>query len=115
MKNDKTSEQKAIDEQLMAIGQYYWNKYANDGTYVPEDDVKGAFIDIETRVVRIKELEKQIEDRKVAGEAERQKINEETAAREEEMRLAKEEAARIKAEEREARRAAKELEKNNNE
>ena len=81
MKNDKTSEQKAIDEQLMAIGQYYWNKYANDGTYVPEDDVKGAFIDIETRVVRIKELEKQIEDRKVAGEAERQKINEETAAR----------------------------------
>ena len=115
MKNDKTSEQKAIDEQLMAIGQYYWNKYANDGTYVPEDDVKGAFIDIETRVVRIKELEKQIEERKVAGEAERQKINEETAAREEEMRLAKEEAARIKAEEREARRAAKELEKNNNE
>ena len=31
------------------------------------------------------------------------------------MRLAKEEAARIKAKEREARRAAKELEKNNNE
>ena len=115
MNNDKAAEQKSIDEQLMAIGQFYWNKYANEPTFVPDEGIKGAFIDIEARVVRIKELDKQIEERKVAGEAERQKINEETAAREEEMRLAKEEAARIKAEEKEAKRAAKQLEKDDEE
>ncbi len=107
MNDDKAAEQKAIDEQLMAIGQYYWNRYANDTSYVPDEDIKGAFIDIETRVVRIKELEKQIEERKAAGEEERRKIDEDTAAREAEMKRAKEEAARIKAEQKEAKKAAK--------
>jgi hypothetical protein len=106
------AEHKAMDEQLMAIGQFYWNLYANDPSFVPAEDIKGAFTDIETRVARVKDLEIQIAERKEAGEAERQKNNEETAAREEEMRLAKEEAARQKSEEREARKAAKELEKN---
>ncbi len=106
------AEQDAIDEQLMAIGQFYWNLYSSDSSFTPADEIKGAFTDIEGRAVRIKDLQKQIDERKEAGEAERQKNNEETAAREEEVRLAKEEAARQKAEKKKARRAAKELGEN---
>ncbi len=104
-------EHKAMDQQLMEIGQYYWNLYANDPSFVPSEDIKGAFTDIETRVARVKDLEIQIAERKEAGEAERQKNNENLAAREEEIRLAKEEAARQKSEEKEAKKASKESEK----
>ncbi len=109
MNDEKVAEQRAIDEQLAAIGQYYWNRYATDTSFVPDEDIKGAFIDVETRVVRIKELEKQIEERKAAGEEERRKIDEDTAAREAEIKRAKEEAARIKAEQKEAKKAARQL------
>ena len=93
--------QDRIDDNLMQIGQYYWNLYATDGSFNPPADAKVFFDLIEREVNDIQTFEKTITDRRESGIKEREQMDADVAAQEEQTRIAKEEAA-------EARRVARE-------
>lgn len=93
--------QDRIDENLMQIGQFYWNLYATDGSFNPPNDAKIYFDLVEKDVNDVQTYKKAIEDRRKSGTEEREKMDENVAAIEEQARTAKEEVheARIAARE----------------
>jgi len=107
--NKQIKEQKdAIDLLITEIGEYYWNRYANDDLEPPED-VADLFKEVAERVESVNALNGMIEERKEEGVKQRIEIDKNTkiteerkAAEAEERRRQREEAKRIAAEERAA-------------
>ena len=107
--NKQIKEQKdAIDLLITEIGEYYWNRYANDDLEPPED-VVDLFKEVAERVDSVNSLKGMIEERKEQGEKQREEIDiktketeERKAAEAEERRRQREEAKRIAAEEKAA-------------
>ncbi len=93
--------QDRIDENLMQIGQFYWNLYATDGTFNPPQGAKPFFDLIEKDVNSIQLFEKSIVERRESGSKEREQMDADVAAYEERVRIEKEQAA-------EARKVARE-------
>lgn len=109
-------EKEAVEQLINRIGEFYWNKYANDN-FDPEDEILAAFKEIEGHIDKKKELEAKIEERKEAGAAQRREMDENTKVIEEkkaaeaaERKRQREEAKRIAAEEKAAQEMTSEEE-----
>lgn len=109
-------EKEAVEQLINRIGEFYWNKYANDN-FDPEDEILAAFKEIEGHIEKKKELEAKIEERKEAGAAQRREMDENTKVIEEkkaaeaaERKRQREEAKRIAAEEKAAQEMTSEEE-----
>lgn len=87
----------AAAEEIVAIGQYYWKRYIA-GEYTPDEEIRCHFDNLDTINSRIRDLNREIDDLKIAGIKERENIDEETRRRILEREALKEEKARAKAE-----------------
>lgn len=92
-------EGRAIDEATVAIGEYYWNLYA-DGKFAPSPESQPFFDSIERSLVRLEEINAEIAARQAEGDAERVTIEEDIAREDEERKRQAEERARKREEER---------------
>ncbi len=100
-------EQDKIDLNLMEIGQFFWNLYADDPSFVPPVEAKQFFDAVEESVNIINDSEKKIEERRELGVKEREEMDIDTAKKEEEIRITKEQNREARRLEREERAAAK--------
>ena len=108
IKKEIQSEKDAIDIAITKLGEYYWNQYAQGNMDAPEE-IAAVFEEIEQRVVRVGELNENIDKRKVEGIEQRIEIDKATKEKEEmkaaeaaERKRQREEAKRIAAEEKAA-------------
>ncbi len=92
-------ESRDIDEATVAIGEFYWNLYA-DGKFAPLQESQEHFDSIKRSLVRLEEINAEIAARQAEGEIERETIEEDIARQEEERQRLADERARKRAEER---------------
>lgn len=81
------AEERNIDEMTVDIGEFYWNAYAS-GRFVPDPASMESFKALEESLVKIEEYNRAIEDRKAAGQKEREEIDAKLKKKEEERKLA---------------------------
>ncbi len=67
----------AAKEQLLLIGQYFWKRYIA-GEYVPDENNKAYFDNLDALNDRVRDLNNEIDDLKIAGIKEREIIDEDT-------------------------------------
>lgn len=87
----------AAAEEIIAIGQHYWKRYIA-GDYVPEEEVRCHFENLDSINGRVRDLNLEIDDLKIAGIKEREVIDEETRRRIQEKQALKDEKKAAKAE-----------------
>lgn len=92
-------ESRNIDEATVSIGEFYWNQYV-DGKFLPMPESQELFDSIKDSLVRLDEINAEIEERRSKGEVERETIDEEIARQEAERERLAEERAKERAEER---------------
>lgn len=103
------AENEMIKEQIVLIGQHFWNLYAN-GQYVPTDDMP-LFEKIDDCNSNIRLLTIQADDCKIKGIQDRERIDEETRERIEKKQAEAEAKRQRKEEERASKKASKDAER----
>ena len=97
--NDATE---AATEQMISIGQYFWQLYIK-GEYEPNDDNRIFFDNLDKLNENVGNLSAEIDNRKIEGTKERERINEETRRRIQDKEARKAEKAEERARAREFR------------
>ncbi len=97
--NDATE---AATEQMIAIGQYFWQLYIK-GEYEPVEGNKVFFDNLDALNENVGNLAAEIDNRKIEGTQERERINEETRRKVQDKEARKAEKAEERARAREFR------------
>ena len=92
----------AATEQMIAIGQYFWQLYIN-GEYEPVEGNKVFFENLDALNESVGNMAAEIENRKIEGTQERERINEETRRKVQDKEARKAERAEDRARAREFR------------
>ena len=92
----------AATEQMISIGQYFWQLYIK-GEYEPNDDNRLFFDNLDKLNENVGNLSAEIDNRKIEGTQERERINEETRRRIQDKEARKAEKAEERARAREFR------------
>lgn len=92
----------AATEQMISIGQYFWQLYIK-GEYEPNDDNRLFFDNLDKLNENVGNLAMDIDNRKIEGIQERERINEETRRKVQDKEARKAEKAEERARAREFR------------
>ena len=92
----------AATEQMISIGQYFWQLYIK-GEYEPNDDNRLFFDNLDKLNENVGNLSAEIDNRKIEGIQERERINEETRRKVQDKEARKAEKAEERARAREFR------------